>query len=449
MPVLSTLEKNASVIGRGINMLTAERPCNDYVKSNRIFNPNYVTIYKKNANTKDVDVSFDYSICNLAKSVSISVGEPSSAMAFSTFVKKNYKVPKSPLQEMVYGKITLDHIKETHYLQDDSYLDSLSTTFKNDLEKMEPRNLFNKYGTHIITEAGIGGSIAFGVIIPTDKDFGKNEYTNLLRTRFKNLQKDPTNSSYKSNINILLNRADCMVIADGGKEFSSYDSTKVVNEYSSWISSLDIPAKRTFCSLPNINCLKPIWDFLPGNSRRRSNIYEYYYAEAEKIKKKLDAYTRCIHLIRINSDPKKVNARVCEKGWVLVDQDLNQGCKGNYIYLSYLPRYKKDDCDPIYDLMMIMENKAVKWSSKIYNLDRYRRIDTDLNEKAGGKYVYLCFTDVNRSFPPLSSITAYVDSKRPTCSDWNNVCWAYSSTPADANIGAGGKYIYLLQKHIE
>ncbi len=66
----------------------------------------------------------------------------------------------------------------------------------------------------------------------------------------------------------------------------------------------------------------------------------------------------------------------------------------------------------------------------------YSKIDIDLNEKAGGKYLYLCYTKDPKHNPPTKHIQIIKgkDADAPA---------GYVKIPTDLNASAGGDYLYL------
>jgi hypothetical protein len=67
-------------------------------------------------------------------------------------------------------------------------------------------------------------------------------------------------------------------------------------------------------------------------------------------------------------------------------------------------------------------------------------LTTDLNQRAGGKYIYLGFQAISGNTPVTSiDVKAYDSAQSNPPSGW---LW----DPSDLNAGASGKYIYVLWK---
>lgn len=68
----------------------------------------------------------------------------------------------------------------------------------------------------------------------------------------------------------------------------------------------------------------------------------------------------------------------------------------------------------------------------------FEKINVDLNYKAGGEYVYICYSRNSIHGPPITDIQVFAgDSPSFPVQD------GYTEVPGDLNKGAGGKYIYL------
>lgn len=122
-------------------------------------------------------------------------------------------------------------------------------------------------------------------------------------------------------------------------------------------------------------------------------------------------------------------------GYTKLSQDLNQGAGGNYIYICFKKEpYRKD-------LLVITDIKA----STSKSIEGYSVIDKDLNKGAGGKYIYLHikkekFTEENKeTLSAVTDITTVVGKNADAPS-------GFVKLYQDLNEGAGGKYIYLCLK---
>ena len=68
----------------------------------------------------------------------------------------------------------------------------------------------------------------------------------------------------------------------------------------------------------------------------------------------------------------------------------------------------------------------------------YVRIRQDMNEGAGGEYVYLCYTKDKNAGLPITDVQVFAGDKRDF-----NIQNYYEKVNGDLNRGAEGKYIYV------
>lgn len=116
-------------------------------------------------------------------------------------------------------------------------------------------------------------------------------------------------------------------------------------------------------------------------------------------------------------------------GWTRMGQDLNEGAGGKFIYLAY----KDTPSGPfITDITF-----AVGDSSSVAAPAGYTRLPQDLNEGAGGKFIYLCFSRGDGL--PITNLGLGSTSRPLPYGDGP----FYMMIPQDLNQGAKGRYIYL------
>lgn len=127
-------------------------------------------------------------------------------------------------------------------------------------------------------------------------------------------------------------------------------------------------------------------------------------------------------------------------GFQKINVDLNDGAGGKYIYLCYKTEerasYKSGD--------YISEITAVTGDRNTPAPAGYEKIDVDLNMDAGGDYVYLCYQ--KNDGEPITDIEVMSTNDKNAKKHIPN---EYTLCDVDLNKGAGGKYIYLYYKKEE
>jgi len=85
-----------------------------------------------------------------------------------------------------------------------------------------------------------------------------------------------------------------------------------------------------------------------------------------------------------SKDSKVAKEKLKNEGYTLVDKDLNQGAGGDFIYLGY--KKEENGKKPITDLCISYDNDRKP------EKNGFTRINVDLNAGAGGKFVYLWYS---------------------------------------------------------
>ena len=138
------------------------------------------------------------------------------------------------------------------------------------------------------------------------------------------------------------------------------------------------------------------------------------------------------------------------QGWTGINQNLNSGTEGYYIYLLYktdISPYSSGT--PITDLYLRVSNSNDAPDDLTHNGRTYQRAycmgnpnfmtttKGNLNCEAGGKYIHLYYT--KDAFSPGRVVTSIsIDNSSSNAVGENG-----GATPCDLNKGAGGDYIYL------
>jgi hypothetical protein len=126
-------------------------------------------------------------------------------------------------------------------------------------------------------------------------------------------------------------------------------------------------------------------------------------------------------------------------GWRRINQDLNQGAGGKFIYLCVQEAYLGHPGPFVTDIAFVVGESA-----GVAAPAGFTRLPQDLNQGAGGKFIYLCYRlgqgrEAADSPAVIQDIqVASFDSKLPYSDNPR-----YTMIPQDLNEGAGGRYLYL------
>ena len=111
-------------------------------------------------------------------------------------------------------------------------------------------------------------------------------------------------------------------------------------------------------------------------------------------------------------------------GYTKIPIDLNQDAGGAYIYICY----KKGVGAPITGLAVTVGGGSPPSDAG------YERINVDLNQGAGGEFIYLWYTK-DPACTTIHNLNVQNNTQAPPA--------GYTRIPVDLNLGAGGAFIYL------
>ena len=124
--------------------------------------------------------------------------------------------------------------------------------------------------------------------------------------------------------------------------------------------------------------------------------------------------------------------------WVQIQQDLNKGAGGDFLYVQY----RKQEVQPITDLFL--KTGGINEPCEL----GYETVSMDLNQGSGGTYIHLCAARIKEHQPIYDiQVRSYsIPTDFPGLSGYHNVASSASpdgSVAQDLNSGSGGKYIYM------
>ena len=113
-------------------------------------------------------------------------------------------------------------------------------------------------------------------------------------------------------------------------------------------------------------------------------------------------------------------------GFIKIPVDINKKAGGKFVYICY--QLGTNRSAAITNIVFVKGKDAPAPTG-------YTKIDLDLNKGVGGKYIYLCYT--RNPICGLEVITGKEDIQPSS---------GYAKIPQDLNEGAGGEYVYLCTK---
>ncbi|HNZ99839.1 MAC/perforin domain-containing protein [Ruminococcus sp.] len=452
----TTSEKANSVIGYGINALTAKYPgIRDVPRVHPILNASgrsESNIDEISVPSTDFKCAVEESLTELSEKFSFKSSANASFCGFKAGFEAEYSNSKNSSEERAFTKIYAlttvyrEHSKLSNYAQ------NLDPQFSADLNSsLSPATFFERYGTHLIVGAYYGGraDVSLSTLKRTDEE--TSEIKTKAEAGFKEIAKVSTSTEWNQFVKSMSSRSDFHAASIGGTAFDTTSMDSFPSAYKSWLNSFN-KDNSVFCGIPENGAFIPVWE-LTANSSRRSELMRYYDSKLAEIDGALSANDSYVTDIVIVYDSKPNRAKEkCPNGYYLIDKDLNKGCGSDtdYIYLCYKLGGK---ANAVRNVLCEYDDKAL--GAMTYSLTApdgkrasYKRHSQDLNHNGGGKYIYLlttkdnCYNPIRRIDVDCSSIST------PKGRDWSTVTWKNSKEIADVNKGCGGKTddIYIRYK---
>jgi len=390
------------------------------------------------------------SVSDYMSKLSVNAGVSGSYAGFSGSVEVNFDeshythseysfATVETLIEKYSARITLGTSTATlkNYLTDDA------SAAINDPD-VDPEEVFISFGTHILRGIIIGGRLDYNVsanmsLVQTSQSIGVFAEAGYERAFSVDVSSETVSASEMSSFNSV--RKKSLKVYGGSSEYGQYIISEDGAGYAPWIES--IKDNPVFCDFDRTTPIVPIWDLC--NDPTRTAALESGYADYA-LKRAINPTgtpRQCvvdIKLYDLGSGYSGPNPTA--DGYVLLPQDLNEGAGGDYIYI--LVKYGLDtDPNRITGVHIRNTDNGDPWIPGYIQPVGF----CDLNRSAGGDYIYLYFSrggsQVIRSIATKNNDGKYFYSKPGTFSYKDDEGRTYAWDYHDLNEGAGGDYIYL------
>lgn len=209
-------------------------------------------------------------ITNLSQNMGLS----GKAFFFKASIDNQFNEDNSSVSELLYytymdintkWKVSLD-IRNM-----DSLISYLDPQFKLDLNNLEPSELFELYGTHIIASAYLGGRIDYTTCTELNSNVSTTDVKTAIKAKYGMIQGNVTlGEGSKATLSKVKTQTKFNVI--GGS--SEYTTNLNHDQYESWAEG--IKSKPVLCGF-NDKSLMPIW--LLTNDASRQEVLNKYFLE--------------------------------------------------------------------------------------------------------------------------------------------------------------------------
>ena len=224
--------------------------------------------------------------------------DASASVSLSTGLKSSFEHTSSETYSQYFLEIIAENQNYWLILQteESKYKNILSDEFKKDLydNTITPAQLFDKYGTHLLTSVAMGGNITMFYTLYSYEEEVKNSHYHEVASSLKT-SVDAVYGGYKAGASTegsfqntftyeeIANRygirAEKKIVTSGGSgSFGIINEQSLYNNYADWQKSLD--AYPVVVGIKDSNSLYPIWNLIdtsvPGGAERYNELYSYF-----------------------------------------------------------------------------------------------------------------------------------------------------------------------------
>jgi len=306
------------------------------------------------------------------------------------------------------------------------YLDDLPRT---DAAAAE---LFKRYGSHFLTGIVMGGRAVYSSStnkLQVNRTYSLNETA---KASYKSLTGQLSASEqvkYKQSIESFNQYSNSEQVVIGGTQGSKAFDGKA--GFDLWTAS--VANAPDFVNFVTTIPMDGIWRLCA--TTEQSAFLENYYTKkwAPTRSQSYQLYADYVDSLVVISGG---NSNIMPPtGYTKIPYDLNKGAGGRFIYLCY----HKASYQQFGTNKQCIDSLVIIYGKNTPPPAGYTKIPQDLNEGAGGEYVYLCYRLANwNNNVAIKDVTVVGGSNSNLPPPYG-----YEKVPGDLNKGAGGEFIYV------
>lgn len=280
-----------SYIGHGYNVIDSPYMDKDYVKyRSPILDVNKIDSAQLKLVKETRSKSYEYSGSSMEEFTQNYGGSlnvyGNYAKVFSGGLKIQYKGSQEEKRFYSFYKAVCDvRTFDLHLTANLRTLRSMvSDDFLLDVEEMSPAQLFEEYGTHLITEVAMGGRVEYSTTYSSTKTGYTNEVDAAINAHIKYLG-STINTEIQANYSNELDSQNVeqkTEVSTLGGPLLGMRSIEGVNEhFDEWAETLGSDLScSALCGIVGKQSLVPLWDLLPSSEQAKKNELEQYFIEA-------------------------------------------------------------------------------------------------------------------------------------------------------------------------
>lgn len=213
------------------------------------------------------------------------------------------------------------------------YREMLTDAFKRDLMTLDAGTLFQRYGTHVITSALMGGRFDLNYTLLSDEEIDMSKLAVDLDTTFKAWAVDVSIDASVS-VETTAKSSNCTISTYStvvGGDYTQMNNEKaILANYQKWLGSIE--ENPSLIGIKDINSLVPIWELLGDSDEEQERkaelqtIFEEYGQEA---------YEDLLESYEVNPPIRPMGVNVTVKDKVTGDVvDTNDVWAGSTLFLD-------------------------------------------------------------------------------------------------------------------
>ena len=146
----------------------------------------------------------------------------------------------------------------------------LDDAFKKDLEQQSPSIIFERYGTHVIVSAMLGGRIDYSMSKKSTEISSSSELENIIKGRYGLVHGEYSSSSANGSVNAeTMSEVQLTIVGGNSHLINTIESSA---QYNTWANGIN--KSPTLCDFDR-ESLVPIWMF--ASSEKKDAIKAYYF----------------------------------------------------------------------------------------------------------------------------------------------------------------------------
>ncbi len=419
----------------GYNVVGANK---GYIDSAQI--TQYPILDKKKLAAADYDTSVDMRRAYITDTVSNNASDfykqfnadanvSYSGVLFSGSVAAEYGQSNQWHTESTMIKHLETHSYQERYLEGISRLalkELLSEQFVDDVETMTPEDVFDKYGTHLITRYLAGGRIELSLKLENKSNMTEQQIKTAVSASYGK-GSGSLDTDTQTKVKTLISNSTLKFMSLGGTRISGSNIDELRSQYNEVIDEMG--ATPDICMIPDFkNSMVPIWELFDGDSAAKLKAaFDKQVAirqgELGKYVHKAAVEPFIVDIIVVADKDKQTALNKIPKNYKIVrinpgtgdgsePLEANHGANGDHIYIAYLLGTDKSKAIG-YIRVSEGEDTGIGYG--------YTRIPIDLNKGAGGPYLYLNYHRTDGKVAPLAAISGFYGTTYNLPAGWKRL----------------------------